>query len=60
MIRKVLILERGRVEKKKQEVVIKKWGSEIQTSLDFELLKSGWIVNGPDFELVLKSGSPTI
>ena len=36
------------------------WGSEIQTSLDFEWLKRGWIANGPDFEWNLKSMSPTI
>ena len=36
------------------------WGSEIRTSLDFEWSKRGWVANGPDFELNLKSGSPTI
>ena len=36
------------------------WGSEIQTRLDFEWSKRGWVVNGPDFEWDMKSGSPTI
>ena len=31
------------------------WGSEIQTCLDFEWLKRGWVANGPDFEWDLKS-----
>ena len=35
-------------------------GSEIQTSLDLEWLKWGWVVNGPDLEWNLKFGSPTI
>ena len=26
------------------------WGSEIQTSLDFELSKRGWVANKQDFE----------
>ena len=33
---------------------------EIQTSLDFEWSKRGWVANGPDFQWDLKSGSPTI
>ena len=36
------------------------WGSEIQTSLDFEWSKRGWVENGLDFELDLKNRSPTI
>ena len=36
------------------------WGSEIQTSMDFEWSKRGWVANGLDFEWDLKSGSPTI
>ena len=36
------------------------WGSEIHTSLDYKWLKKGWVVNGPDFEWDLKSGSSTI
>ena len=36
------------------------WGSEIQTSLDFELSKRGWVANGQDFVWDLRSGSPTI
>ena len=36
------------------------WGSEIQTSLDFEWSKRGWVANGLDFEWVLKYGSPVI
>ena len=35
------------------------WGSEFQTSLDFEWSKRGLVGNGPDFEWDLKSGSPT-
>ena len=26
------------------------WGSEIQTSLEFNWVKRGWLANGPDFE----------
>ena len=36
------------------------WGSEFQTSLDYEWSKRGWVANGYDFEWDLKSGSPTI
>ena len=36
------------------------WGYEIQISLDFKRSKRGWVVNCPDFEWDLKSGSPTI
>ena len=36
------------------------WGSEIQTSLDFEWSKRGWVANGLDFKWVLKYGSPVI
>ena len=32
-------------------------GSEIQTSLDLEWSKRGWVANGFDFELYLKFGS---
>ena len=35
-------------------------GSEIQTSLDFEWSKRGWVANGPDFKWDLKTKSPTI
>ena len=35
-------------------------GSELQTSLDFEWSKRGWVANGPDFEWDLKSESPAI
>ena len=35
-------------------------GYEIQTSLDFEWLKRGWVANGLDFKRDLKSRSPTI
>ena len=31
-------------------------GSEIQTSLEFDWVKRGWLANGPDFEWDLKSG----
>ena len=33
------------------------WGSEIQTSLNFEWSKIGWFANSWDFEWDLKSGS---
>ena len=36
------------------------WGSEIQTSLEFEWSKREWVANGLDFEWDLKSGSTTI
>ena len=36
------------------------WGSEIRTSLDFKWLKRGWVANGLNFKLDLKSWSPTI
>ena len=36
------------------------WGSEIWSSLDFELSKTGWVANGLDFKWDLKSGSQTI
>ena len=35
-------------------------GSDIQTSLDFEWSKRGWVANGLDFVWDLKSGSPTL
>ena len=35
-------------------------GSEIQTNLDFEWPKRGWVANGPDLEWDLKSKSPII
>ena len=36
------------------------WGSEIQTSLDFEWSKRGWVEKGLDLKWNLKSRSPTI
>ena len=36
------------------------WGSEIQTSLDLKWLKRGWVANGQDLELAMKSVSPNI
>ena len=33
------------------------WGSEIQTSLDFEWLKRGWVANGSDYEWDLEAQS---
>ena len=32
----------------------------MQTSLDFETSKRGWVANGPNFEWDLKTGRPTI
>ena len=34
------------------------WGSEIQTSLDSEWSKRGWVANGPDLQHDLKTGKP--
>ena len=39
---------------KKLSVYIQ-WGSKIQTSLDFEWSKRGWVANVLDFEWDLKS-----
>ena len=36
---------------------LKKWQSQILTSLDFKWLKRDWVANGLDFEWDLKSGS---
>ena len=36
------------------------WGSDLQTSQNFEWSKRSWVANGLDFEWDRKSGSPTI
>ena len=36
------------------------WGSEIQTSLDFDWSKRGWVANGLNLEWDLKFRSPTV
>ena len=50
------ILKEYHVKFSLQQHTTIKWGSKIQTSLDFEWSKRGWVANGLDFEWDLKSG----
>ena len=42
------------------QILDAQWGSEVQTGLDFEWPKQGWVAIDLDFKWDLKSGSPTI